>query len=106
MFRRDAVLGNVAVHLLVLLAQGVLLAPFFGHRGFAVELLQAHIPRVGDGFGLRMEPNPRFFEQPKVVASPSVMGEAENPTRRLVDNTLRLQGVTLFLARIIPPLFF
>lgn len=30
MFRRDAVLGNVAVHLLVLRAQGVLLAPFLG----------------------------------------------------------------------------
>lgn len=53
-FRRDAVLRNMAVGLFVLLTQGVLLATFLGHGGLAVELLQTHIPSVGDGFGLGM----------------------------------------------------
>ncbi len=106
MFSRDAVLGDVAVGLFVLLAQGVLLAPFFGHGGFAMELLQTHIPGVGDGCGLGMESDPGLFEQPEVVVAARVVGEAENLARGLVDDKLRLQGVAFFLARVVPALFF
>ena len=106
MFSRDAVFGNEAVGLLVLLGQGVLLAPFFGHDGLAVELLQPHVPGVGDGFGLRMQPDSGFFEQSEVVAAARIVGEAENPARGPVDLELCLQGVAFFLARVVPALFF
>ncbi len=106
MFSRDAVFGNEAVGLLVLPAQGGLLAPFFGQGGLAVELVQAHIPGVGNGFGLGMQPDPGFFEQPEVVAAACVVGEAENLARGPVDHELCLQGVALLLARVVSALFF
>jgi hypothetical protein len=89
-----------------LLTQGGLLAPLLGHGGFAVELVQAHRPGVGNGFGLGMQPDSGFFEQPEVVAAARVMGEAENPARGPVDDELCLQGVAFFLARVVPALFF
>ena len=55
-----------------------------------MELLQTHVPGVGDGFGFGMQPDPGFFEQPEVVAAARVVGEAENPARGLIDNELRL----------------
>ena len=106
MLSQDAVFGNEAVGLLVFPAQGGLLAPLFGHGGLAVELVQAHIPGVGNGFSLGMQPDAGFFEQPEVVAAARVVGEAEIPARGLVDDELRLQCVASFLARVVPALFF
>lgn len=105
-FSRDAGFSNVAGGLVVLLAQGVLLATFLAQGGLAVERLQAPIPRVGAGFGLGMQPNPGLVQQPAVVAAAPVVGEAENPARGPVDDEVRLQGVAVFLARVVPALLF
>lgn len=102
----NAVFGDGAILPLVLLIQRVLFGALFRHCGVAVQLLQAQVARVGDGLGVGMEANARLLEHPEVVTAASGVCEADDRARRLVDDELRLQGVTLFLARVIPALFF
>jgi len=106
MFGGNAVCGDGAIVPFVLLIQQVLFAALFQHCGVAVQLLPAHVARVGDGLGVGMEANARLLEHPEVVTAASGVCEADDRARRLVDDELRLQGVTLFLARVIPALFF
>ncbi len=106
MFSGYAVLGNCAVGLLILLAQGGLLAAFFRYGGLAVNFVQAHVASIDDGFGLGMQPDTGRPEQPEIMAAAGVMGKTDNLARGVVHDELRLQCVALFLARVVAALFF
>ncbi len=97
MLSGNAVFGEGAIFPFVLLIQRVLPTR---HCGVAVQRLQAHVARVGDGLGVGMEANARLLEHPEVVPADSGVYEADDRARLLVDDELRLQGVTLFLARV------
>ncbi len=106
MFGGNPLFGDGPVGPLVLLVQRVLLTTCFRHGGLAVEFLEPHIPSVGHGFRLRRQPDAGLLEQPEIVTTASRVREAENRVRRLIDDELGLQRVTLFLARVVPTLFF
>ena len=53
-----------------------------------------------------MQPDAGLFEQPEIVTTASRVRKAENRVRRLINDELGLQRVTLFLARVVPTLLF
>jgi hypothetical protein len=105
-FGGDTVFRDGAVVLFVSPVQRMLFAAFFRHRGFSMQFLQAHVAGVGHGFGVGMEPDGGLLEQPEIMAAARSVGDADDSVRRLVDNELCLQGVALFLARVVAALFF
>ncbi len=106
MFGGDAVFRDSAVVPFVCLVQRILFATFFRHRGVAMYLLQAQVAGVGHGCGVGMESDARLLEHSEIMPAAGGVCKADDCARRLVDNKLRLQGMALFLARIIPALFF
>lgn len=106
MFSRYAIFGDDTVGLLVFLAQRVLLAAFFGHRRLTMDLGQAHVAGIDDGFGLGTQSDSGLLEQSKVMTAPRVVSKADDPGCRPIDDELGLQRVAFFLARAVPALFF
>jgi hypothetical protein len=52
--------------------------------------LQAQVAGVSLGFGIGMQPDFRLFEQPEVVATAFVMGNANDLACSLINDNLRL----------------
>lgn len=71
-----------------------------------MQLLQSLITAINKGFSLRAQPHFRFLEQPKVVAAPFVVRDAQDAARRFLNDKLRFYRVPLLLARVVSPLSF
>jgi len=105
-FGGNAVFRDRAVVQFVCLAQRILFAACFRHRGVAMQFLQAQVAGVGHGCGVGMESDARLLEHSEIMPAAGGVCKADDRARRLVDDKLGLQRVALFLARIVAALFF
>lgn len=68
--------------------QRPLLARSLGDTAFLMNLVQAGIATVGQGFDIRMNMQMTFFEETKIVSLPIRKVGADNAGGCLVDNDL------------------
>lgn len=106
--------GNPSILAFLLLGKRMFLAAFLRYLTVGMELVDSLVPRIGLGLEVRMQFDSRLFIQPKIM--PFAIGHIRTDDlhpgtvcsrmRSFGNHDLALQRVALFLAGVIPLLFF
>lgn len=99
-------LGEFRIGAFLLRAQLVFFRTLFGKRTLGMQLGQTAIASVGENQGVAGKRQSAVLEQLKIVPLPLATRKAEDIPTGGINDKLNFQGVFLFLARIIPALFF